>query len=264
MSLLIQNAGATELKYAHWFFYGESRSGKTMAAGTFPRPLFLVPKQEGSHMTLLGREDVDFVLLEGSASMRDVLDDLDTRLARARTLWRKGDEESLAAGDVVFPWGTVVVESITHYCDLVQEELTAGDTQAMSQLKWGKITTHLRHVQTRLRQLPVHAVFTSLDEKVYLRSKDGEMRLTEVKPMFPGKMTFKLPSACDCIVYFHRRAGKPNDIFEAHLKPYRLHSPGADSGEGPQVLAGCRPPQLRDLTKLVPFKFSEVQTHFGW
>jgi len=252
MSLLIQNAGTTVLNYAHWFFYGRSRAGKTTAAGTFPRPLFLVPKQEGSHATLLGRADVDFILLEGTMTMAEALNDLDNRLLRANAFWKRGDEESLVRGDEIFPWGTVVVESITHYCDLIQEELTDGDKTMMSQWKWGKISTHLRHVQTRLRNLPVHAIFTSLDEEIYERDDDGKNILKSGRPMFPGKMTFKLPSACDCIVYFERKSGKPNDIFTAHLQPHGV------------FLAGCRPPQLKSIKSLRPFQFSEVATHFGW
>ena len=252
MSLLIQNAGEAELRYAHWFFYGKSRAGKTTAAGTFPRPLFLVPKQEGSHMTLLGRKDVDFVLLEGTKTMTEILNDLDARHSRAAALWRKGDEESLAKADEQFPWGTIVVESITHYCDLLQEELTNGDTTQMSQWKWGKISTHLRHVQTRLRNLPVHAIFTSLDEELFEKDNEGRSILTGGRPMFPGKMTFKLPSACDCIVHFERKSANPNSIYTAHFEPHGVW------------LAGCRPPQLKGIKKLQPFQFSEVSKHFGW
>lgn len=252
MSLLIQNAATTELRYAHWFFYGVSRAGKTTAAGTFPRPLFLVPKQEGSHNTLLGRADVDFVLLEGSRTMIEALNDLDNRHTRAAALWKKGDEKSLELADEIFPWGTVVTESITHYADLLQEELTDGDKTSMSQWKWGKISTHLRHVQTRLRNLPVHAIFTSLSEEVFERDDDGKSKLIAGRPMFPGKMTFKLPSACECIIYFERKAGKPNDIFTAHFQPAGV------------FLAGCRPPQLKQIRHLRPFNFSEVKGHFGW
>jgi hypothetical protein len=252
MSLLIQNAAEVQLQYAHWFFYGRSRAGKTTAAGTFPRPLFLVPKQEGSHMTLLGRSDVDFVVLEGSRTMVSALDDLDARHARAAVLWKKGDDASLAKAEEAFPWGTVVVESLTHYCDLMQEELTDGDKQQMSQWKWGKISTHLRHIQTRLRNLPIHAIFTSLDEEIFERDNDGKSVLVAGRPMFPGKMSFKLPSACDCILHFERKAGKPNDIFTAHFQPNGVW------------LAGCRPPQLKQIKALRPFNFSEVKGHFGW
>ena len=252
MSLLIQNAGEAELRYAHWFFYGKSRAGKTTAAGSFPRPLLLVPKQEGSHMTLLGRKDVDFVELEGSKTMIEALNDLENRHARAQALWKKGDDASLALADEIFPWGAVVVESITHYCDLLQEELTDGDKTQMSQWKWGKISTHLRHIQTRLRNLPVHVIFTALDEELYEKDTEGRNILVGGRPMFPGKMKFALPSACDCIVHFERKAATPNSIYTAHFQPHGVW------------LAGCRPPQLKEIKKLVPFKFSEVAKHFGW
>jgi hypothetical protein len=252
MALTIQNAASIQAPWTHWFFYGESRAGKTTAAATFPRPLFLVPNQERSHIALMGRADVDFVLVKGMADMVEALDEVASRYNRADLLWRKGDDASNAKAAELFPWETVVVESITHYADLLQEEFTDGGRFEMTWEKWGKLGGHLRNLHSRLRNLPVHVVFTSLENRVYAKGgKDGEKKLIEGGPLFPGKMSYKLPSACDGIVFFERRAGNPNPVYNAHLVKHEV------------FLAGVRFPQLGALKKLTPFRFSEVQKYLG-
>lgn len=252
--------------YAHWFVYGRMRSGKTRAAATFPSPFFIVPYHEGSHVALMGR-GVDFVLTHGSSgpvrsvanepgeaySMSDILDHLEGCHLEAQKYWRagdkaKGDEQAAlyAKGDAAFPWQTVVVESITHYTDLVQEELTRGNTLDMDHQKWGKLSAHLRNVHARLRALPVHVVFISLSIEHF----DRQGNLTGGGPAFPGNMKYKLPSACDCVVFMEHRPGSkssPTGRYTAHFRPHRVFD------------AGCRFPQLTEEGSLTPFTFKGVQ-----
>lgn len=250
MALKFQNAAtaAQQTQWSHWFFYGESGAGKTTSAGTFPRPLFLVPAQERSHVTLLGREDVDFALISNSKEMDEALCHLEDAEARARPLWNKGDEESLTKADTIFPWQTIVIESVSHYSDLLQEELTDGGKYDMTYAKWGKIGAHMRNLHARLRRLPVHAVFTALED----RSINEKKEVVDGGPMFPGKMSYKLPSACDAIVYFEVRQGKPNNIYTAHFRKHGVFP------------ARVRYAALRDKGHLRPFDFTEVRKLLGW
>lgn len=271
MPIRITTTETLKPEFAHWFLYGRMRSGKTRAAATFPRPFFIVPYHEGSHVALMGKKDIDFVLTHGSTgaeqavanepgraySMSDILDELEGRYMHAAKIWKKAEAEEdgvkrealFVEGDQLFPWQTVVVESITHYTDLVQEELTRGNTIDMDYQKWGKLSAHLRSVHARLRALPVHVVFISLSIEHF----DQKGNLTGGGPAFPGAMKYKLPSACDCVVFMEHREGakgKPGR-YTAHFRTHKVFD------------AGCRFPQLTEAESLVPFTFESVQKLLG-
>ena len=248
-------------EYAHWFIYGKMRSGKTRAAATFPRPLFIVPYQEGSHVSLMGMKGIDFVLVHGSIgepqrvaaepgtaySLTSILADLEQRYAAAEKLWQKGTEEANIAADKLFPWETVVIESISHYTDLVQEELTRGNTLDMDRQKWGKLSAHLRSTHARLRSLPVHVVFIALSVEHF----DGKGELRGGGPAFPGQMKYKLPSACECVVYMTHREGKGVGSYKAHFQTHQVFE------------AGCRYDELTKMGSMTPFSFAKVQKAIG-
>jgi hypothetical protein len=221
----MKTLNATSLiPWTHWFFYGATRSGKTELAATFPKPLFIVPQNEASITTLMGR-DIPYVLcgspfgsydeekgVGGLIGMRDkngnqeigILDSLER-------LYKKNPK--------TFPYETIVLESMSHYTDLVEEHLTAGATKQMDPLAWGKMKDHLRHVQTRLRAMQVHVVFTCLDE-LKTNEKSG---VTIGGPLMSGKAARTLPSSCDAIGYC-RRAG---DRFFVHFKNFGHYQAGS-------------------------------------
>lgn len=250
-------------EYAHWFLYGKMRSGKTRAAATFPRPLFIVPYQEGSHVSLSGMPNIDYVLVAGSSgepqrvaaapgtaySMTSIISDLEQRFHKAERLWQKGTPEGDAEGSTIFPWETIVIESITHYTDLVQEELTRGNTLDMDRQKWGKLSAHLRSLHARLRSLPVHVVFIALSIEHF--DQKGELR--GGGPAFPGQMKYKLPSACECVVYMaHREGSKGNSgRYTAHFQTHQVFE------------AGCRFDELTQMGSMTPFTFAKVEKTIG-
>jgi hypothetical protein len=194
--------------WLHVFFYGDTGSGKTHNASTFPKPLFIVPQNEQSQTTLMGR-DFDYIEVTGphggfneSTGQGGMFAEPtangqgpDGIIDKLEKLYRKNPNE--------FPWETLVFESTTHYAELVQEYISKGGTKAIDQLGWGKYTQHFRSLHTRLRAIQVHVVFTALAEvKVLEKSK------TEVgAPMLSGKSKNLLPSACDIIGFCKRIPG---------------------------------------------------------
>src|SRR6185503_9956430 len=241
MAMQIMNTAALVSEFTSWFFYGKTRTGKTTAAATFPKPLFLQPASEDSIDTLAGM-DVDYVMIKpervgktGDSSVMAVMDgvlsDLEQRFERADKLWTLAararvdgkDDEAVdlqAEGDAQFPWLSIVTESVSHYTDMVQEELTRHATIDMDQQKWGKLSAHMRSVHERLRNLKVHTVYVSLVTEVF----DRQCKLTKAEPLFPGNMSLKLPSACGGVIYFERKQGNPNDIYVAHFQRTEAYS----------------------------------------
>lgn len=202
----IQNTGQLVLPWTTWFLYGPTGSGKTRKAATFPRPLFIVPTNESSHTTLLQLpQTFDYVIVGRDAAgvrvpvrqhMAQILSDLETRYQQMAHALQRGDE---AAADALFPWETVVIESLTHYCDLVVEDISKFGQQQMDQRGWGLLATHVRTIHDRLANLDVHVVYTSLD-KVEQKG-EGANAAVMGKPNITGSLADKLPSACDVIAY---------------------------------------------------------------
>src|SRR5574342_137245 len=154
MTLSFQNAKNIVTPWTHWLFYGDSGAGKTWNAATFPRTCFIVPRNEGSIATLRGRDvpfyevnDMTAPLRNGVGGMLSVLDEL---------------QRHYNSDPANFPFDTIGVESLSHYGDLCVEQLSEGGRLQMDQRKWGQVLSHLRTLQTRLRALDVHAVFTAL------------------------------------------------------------------------------------------------------
>ena len=205
-NLGFKNAADMDDQWHHWFFYGATGSGKTTLASTFPRPVFILPKNEGSIVTLRGRDipyyevvDMDKTpLRDGVGSMSHVLDTLE------RAYYKDPDD---------FPFDTIVIESVSHYSDLVIEQLTAGGKLHMDQPKWGILTAHLRNIQSRLRNMEVNVVFTALDAV-----KEDDSGTTVGGPLIQGASAKKLPSSCDAIGYCEEVGGAKNKA-----PKYRVH-----------------------------------------
>lgn len=229
-----KNAQDMDDQWHHWFFYGPTGSGKTTLAATFPRPVFILPKNEGSIVTLRGMDipyyevvDMDKTpLRDGVGSMCHILDTMERAYHK--------DPES-------FPFDTIVIESVSHYSDLVIEQLTNGGKLHMDQPKWGILTAHLRNIQSRLRNMDVNVVFTALD--AVKEQDDGSVT---GGPLIQGASAKKLPSSCDAIGYCEEKGGGNNTP-----PKYRVHFRRKGAFAARTRLKGIPP-------KIDNFNFAEV------
>jgi hypothetical protein len=193
-----------------------------------------VPRNEQSIMTLRGRE-IPYIEVGTPDEMNEAVSMLETQAALSARLLAQGkNDEAWAA----FPWQTVAVESLSHYTDMIIEALTgtSGGWQQgkMDQQKWGHLSSHLRSLHTRLRALPIHIVYTALDEV----KADENTKVVTGGALMSGGMKTKLPSACDAIGYcevvngigrvhfqrfkqFHARVRVPPGVqFPAHVDDF--------------------------------------------
>lgn len=207
MTLPTKNAKNIEMPWVHVFLIGETGGGKTTAAATFPKPYFIVPKNEQSIITLMG-QDVDYIEVVGKKGKPPATYGLEDVLSELEVLYNASPDD--------FPYDTIVIESLSHYLDLVVEDLTRGSKLDMDWSKWGVLSGHLRNVQARLRNLDVHVVFTSLAEF----KGGGDNGQSKGEPLMQGRMKKLLPAACDIIGFCECIPGKPMR-YVTHLVPHK-------------------------------------------
>lgn len=203
MSLGVKNTKQLTAPWTSWFLYGCTGSAKTTSASTFPKPLFLVPENERSHVALMG---LDFPYIEitganapyspstGKGGMKAVLQAIHAE-------YNKNPNS--------FPYDTIVVEALSHYVDLALADFGAGSGD--NRQVYGKLGDHLREMHNRLRSIEVHVVYTALSTTT--GGDEGTAQLGG--PLMPGKMQFKLPAACDVLGYCEPGTGKE--------PKYRMH-----------------------------------------
>lgn len=202
----IQNAKDIEAPYTTWFIYGPSGSGKTTAASTFPKPFFVLPKNENSILTVQGR-DIDYTLIANRREMEQVLAHL---TAKYHEMLRLFDQDKDDAAQAAFPWQTVVIENLSHYCELLVEDISRSGQNRMDQQAWGLLSNHLRNIHATLCDMDVHTVYTSLDTV----DDNGIGR-----PLMTGKNAIIMPSSCDVIAYCEDIAQpKKPTVYRMHFK----------------------------------------------
>ena len=214
MALSTKNAKDIGTPWVHFFLYGDTGSGKTKAASTFPRPLFLVPQNENSITTLRGQDVPYYEIIDMSSPVADGIGGMIAVLDEIERAYDKGPEE--------FPFDTIVIESISHYADLCIEEMSKGNALQMDQQKWGRLGSHFRNLQTRLRKLDCHVVFTALAKASVIADAEDGGGQAPGAPLIQGQTALKLPSACDVIGYCEEYRANAKDLeYRVHFRKYR-------------------------------------------
>lgn len=199
MPVQIKNTQEINEPWTRWFLYGPTGSGKTTAAATFPDPLFIVPANEKSVVSLLGR-DIDYVEVHSRKDMGEVLAFLRDKYAAMTA----GDESA-------FPWQTIVIESLSHYCELLVEDISKKGQTKMDQQAWGLLSSHLRTVHSTLSDMDVHVVYTSLEQV-----DDAGVG----RPLMTGKNAIMVPSACDVIGFCEAVPGGKRPTYRVHFQQF--------------------------------------------
>jgi hypothetical protein len=213
------------LPWTNWFVYGETRSGKTEMASTFPKPFFIVPKNEQSTTTLMGQNFPYAYVTSPYGPYNEGLGeggllairDKDGNMSRPGILDTL--ENLFKKNPNTFPYQTIVFDAFSHYCDMIEEYLTEGSTRQMDPLRWGKMKDHIRHVHMRLRNMQCHVVFIALSQ---IKTNETT-KVSQGMPLLSGKGAAMLPSACDVICYQERKGER----FFTHFKPKGIFNAGS-------------------------------------
>jgi hypothetical protein len=150
-------------------------------------------------------------------TLNAILGMLEERHTKMRKFLTDGKPDEAAT---VFPWETIVLESMTHLCAMLQDDISNNGQIKMDQQKWGIMSDYLRTVHTRLRGLDCHVVFTALAK---VDGEEGSVH--EGAPDITGKMARLLPSACDAIGYcetLDSGNAKTPPVYRVHFRQHRV------------------------------------------
>jgi len=164
--------------------YGDSRSGKTTWAATFPRPLFLSDVTEGGWDSIANMSDEQMFepgvkpLVWGIEKMADMAE------ARAKAL------PLIQSGRVQ----TLVIDSLTFYTDLYLNYLIGMQAKKDMRAAYGDLGNHLRDLRVQTHALPVNVVWLCLAKHPDDDNPTG-------RPMIPGQQGDKFMAGCHYIFY---------------------------------------------------------------
>lgn len=186
------NAKDMKSPWTRWFIYGDTGTGKTSAASTFPRPLFLIPEIENSIATLSGLNFPYIIIKDWSSPFNESLgtSGMNAILQRIEMEYNKDPN--------AFPYDTIIPDGVTHLAELICDELTQGSKVSMDQQKYGKLTAYFRNMHARLSRLQLHTVYCALahtDE-----AQKGSAYLSK-------KASMILPASCEVYAYMRATGG---------------------------------------------------------
>jgi hypothetical protein len=166
--------------------YGDSRTGKTTWAATFPRPLFLSDVTEAGWDSIANMSDDQLFepgikpLVWGIEQMTDMV----TAREKAAPLIASGRVQS------------IVVDSLSFYCDLFMNYLLMGQVKKDTRAAYGDLGNHLRDLRAKTHMLNVNVVWLCL-----ARHPDEVEPIG--RPMIPGQQADKFMAGVHYI--FHSR-----------------------------------------------------------
>jgi hypothetical protein len=199
---------------------GESRSGKTRFAGTWPRPIFLCDASEHGWTTLEYMNDAD---LYESGHRPDVVAiesprDMATMLAEVRDRIAK-EPHSI---------GTVVIDSLTFYADAYFANLEVEQPDVKDKRKlYGELHSHLRYVMIQFHKLAVNVLWLALPKEGDGAALGGAL--------IAGQTATKAPARCDLWLFLHKeeqRRGDDVDIsYDLYTESFRGYKAGHRFGD---------------------------------
>lgn len=188
--------------------YGLSGAGKTIAACSFPKPLFLADfdGKASSALNFYGRQAVSEIEYENY--MIDHAQGVDRPFNRFYTQLHNLE---LAVKNKAFPYKTIVVDSLTTYTDQMMAEVIKQnpgakrvDKHTAALQDYLILGSHFKSYLGRILSLPCHVVFTAHIQQTRDEATGEIIR----EPMLPGKMAAQLPIMFEEVYRMYADAGK--------------------------------------------------------
>jgi len=224
-----------------FLLYGDTRSGKTQFAATFPRPLIIADVTEGGYETVStmdrslwfepGREPI----VKGVENMNDLA---------ALSPWV---DAQIKLGNIY----TIVFDAFSFYCDFFLAQLTRANPTIDNRKLYGQLGVHLREIRTNYAAKGIAVVWLTL-------AKHPETDDPKGRPMIPGMNSDKFAAAVDFL--FHttkeqiRDGGKiVGERYDVHTRPHGPYMAGNRLGAKADMLPN-------------PFNgtYADLITHLGY
>ena len=187
--------------YIRLLLLGDPGVGKTALAATAENALLIVTEGSVSLGTLgymqeqLGRP-IEYALVSSASEVDGLLLYLENQA-------RQG----------AFPYDTVVIDSLSRYCELAGNDLAGGETiLSLSDLDedrnfrfWQALLEHMRQFLNRLQQLPAHVICTS-----HVR----EDRKTLYPAVYPKQLRTRIAGDFNLVGYMDRASGLLDDVVD--------------------------------------------------
>jgi hypothetical protein len=237
MSLRLKSTGAF-LNDGNWpvMIYGDNRSGKTFFAGTWPRPVFLVPEISENEMRTLAEWDFPVVLFGDTADFQKQCESL-IKLIRA--------------GKPVGPYKprTLVIDNLTTAQMMWEEDIKAKmGKEKLEWSDWGGVKSLTQRAITEFKRLPIHQLWICHTRKFSTAVKGAsgrDERVEEGTWTLNGSTKEVLPHHCDLLLYsecIDRGAkgpgyimhGRKRGIWPAGVRLNRIHADKPFTKIGPE------------------------------
>ena len=210
--------------------YGDSRTGKTTWAATFPRPLFLSDVTEGGWDSIANMDD-DQLFEPGVKPIVWGIEQMaDMALARSKAV------ALIQSGRIQ----TIVVDSLSFYCDLYLNFLIGMQTKKDMRAAYGDLGNHLRDLRVQTHGLQTNVVWLCL-----AKHPDDDNPLGG--PMIPGQQAAKFMAGVHFIMHSRVHQEKRGQellppVFEMRTRKYLNYIAGnrlgGRAGDLPDPLIG--------------------------
>lgn len=175
--------------------YGANGTGKTHFAGTWPRPVFMVPSLGSNEMRTLADQDL---LVVEFADMKECA-------AQTLALYKAIKKDQYVGG---MKPRTIIIDNLSTMQTLFEYELKGSEKSTDTKHKmtwddWSVIRHNVYQMLVLLHKLPVHIIWIAHAKLITTTSEIGGKKetITEGGFYLSGDTKNSVPSNCDCILY---------------------------------------------------------------
>jgi len=219
--------------------YGQTRSGKTRWASTWPRPLFFSDATEKGWESIETAPPESFFEPDRAPIVWaiEAPADVHTAIDKAGPL--------IASGEVC----TIVFDSLTFYSELFLNKVV-GDMQKTGKVDlrtaYGALSNHLGDLRIKVEKLNANVVWLALE-----RTPEENERMS--MPMLAGKQAAKFSAGCSYILYHRTAIVDKKRSYEMHTQPSEAFiAGGRDAGLLPDIMTNPNYREFAGILGILP------------